>query len=390
MADPHNNLIRDPRFCVGLDLSLGWPSALEVIGIGRHRNTLLINYEHAPVRCRFCFSLTHRVADCTDLKSNPVNSNGVGHLYIRKQSAIVTPLNPQQGRRASDLHGRNQAEPPRNNQAKPLEDQQGFMEVRRKNALNPPRIPEPVRENPSRDPLPLHAATAAPTVDPGPQLLLTSEQVANMLASTNAGEEGIPMTWSPGCYGRNPSAKRNAGSTSTSSSPVKSSATSKRQEVASSESSPGNHFIIDDEAGKLCILLDQTPKEAFKKIDALRGQGFSEATHSGSNLSLQDFPSLNLASPEATGLGLVAVNSLRDGPLVQPPSEVRPCAHITEGQPVLNTQVSSGNTNRAKSSSVRIAATYKAKWNALSRRLDEAASDISPVATQPNPPSSSS
>lgn len=68
-TDSQNHKLRDPRFCVGLDLANGWPACITVQGIHLGRNiNIAINYEHAPVRCRFCLSLCHKVADCSELK----------------------------------------------------------------------------------------------------------------------------------------------------------------------------------------------------------------------------------------------------------------------------------------------------------------------------------
>ena len=45
-ADPHNKFLRDPRFCVGMDMTMKWPSALVVHGIGNHLNTIVLNLVH--------------------------------------------------------------------------------------------------------------------------------------------------------------------------------------------------------------------------------------------------------------------------------------------------------------------------------------------------------
>ena len=69
-VDSKNRFIRDLRFCIELDLSLGWTSGVEVVGILRKQNIVLLNYDPKPIWCRFGLSLNHRVADCLDLKFN--------------------------------------------------------------------------------------------------------------------------------------------------------------------------------------------------------------------------------------------------------------------------------------------------------------------------------
>jgi hypothetical protein len=70
-ADPLNKNLRDPRFCIGLDVGFGWPSAIETKGLFGKSIVMLINYEDTPVRCRFCLPLNHKVGDCVALKLNP-------------------------------------------------------------------------------------------------------------------------------------------------------------------------------------------------------------------------------------------------------------------------------------------------------------------------------
>ncbi|KAG0594153.1 hypothetical protein M758_UG052700 [Ceratodon purpureus] len=96
-ADPLNGTLRDPRFCVDIDASQEWPSGLCIKGMEGVINSILISYEHVPMRCKFCMSLNHRVADCGELKSNRVNQqikNGVNRVN-RVNEQIKNGVNQQ-------------------------------------------------------------------------------------------------------------------------------------------------------------------------------------------------------------------------------------------------------------------------------------------------------
>jgi hypothetical protein len=108
-VDQANATLRDPRFCVGLDVSDGWPSALKIPGLLGRDISVLINYEHAPVRCRFCFSLNHRVPDYMALKLNSVEPNSPGETHhspsnIGKGKSMPNPVIPTQRQPPNQQH----------------------------------------------------------------------------------------------------------------------------------------------------------------------------------------------------------------------------------------------------------------------------------------------
>ncbi|KAG0571997.1 hypothetical protein KC19_VG060300 [Ceratodon purpureus] len=242
VADPQNSRLRDPRFCVGLDLTDGWPSALRIVGLGGHEHCLLVNYDHAPVRCRFCLSLKHKVADCEELRNNgltgaPRRVYGPERVQQerrppeRPRGAVPRNHPPEKkdhpsGTRPPPSQGTPPPPPPvpQGDAPGPREDNQGFTLVRSRRNKTPSVTSQPPNgaTDPTRDKSPPKVTTP-----PQPVLPLTTDQVVGMLVEENDQELSSPMTWSPGRYGRNPGAKRSARSSQSCSSPAHSSATSK-------------------------------------------------------------------------------------------------------------------------------------------------------------------
>jgi hypothetical protein len=91
IVDPLNKQLRDPRFCVGLDVSFGWPSAIETHGMNGAILVTLVNYDDAPVRCRFCLSLNHKVSECVALKLNQNSSEVTGMPALARGHEIGSP-----------------------------------------------------------------------------------------------------------------------------------------------------------------------------------------------------------------------------------------------------------------------------------------------------------
>ncbi|KAG0575157.1 hypothetical protein KC19_VG322700 [Ceratodon purpureus] len=370
-ADPQNKFLRDPRFCVGLDLTQGWPSALAVRGLGNHLNTIILNYEHAPIRCRFCLNLNHRVADCDELKLNgsmsptaPPNPQAMRQQAPAQASAlaIVTPHRQAADQnRASDM---------------PIPHDDGFTVVRPRKSKTPPKQPSHSQyQNQPGCQAPSGHAEAAPN-----QPILTSDQVMDMLANNEA-EDGLPMSWSPGRYGRNPGSKRSAGIASRQNSPVRSNASSKRLLTSPPVLPQPAQVRIPDPEGDLCILLDTPPAVAFRQIEAIKRQSnqAQPSSASSSSLGLEHFPTQHLGSPDGQDIE----QNGSPGAISEAPAPQRSSA-----DPFLLTDVTSkagrqnipdlndsGSETSSRVNSIKIAASYKAKWEAVNRRLDAAAAN---------------
>ena len=85
IADLLNKQLRDPCFCVGWDVSFGWPSAIETYNLNGATLATLVNYDDALVRCRFCLFINYKVTECIALK---VNQNSVKMPTLAKEHKI--------------------------------------------------------------------------------------------------------------------------------------------------------------------------------------------------------------------------------------------------------------------------------------------------------------
>jgi hypothetical protein len=63
-ADESNDGIKDPRFCVGLHVGGGWEPSIVVT------NSILIDYNFLPIRCRVCGDTQHCLKDCPQRKDH--------------------------------------------------------------------------------------------------------------------------------------------------------------------------------------------------------------------------------------------------------------------------------------------------------------------------------
>ncbi|KAG0594516.1 hypothetical protein M758_UG084500 [Ceratodon purpureus] len=383
-ADQHNYHLRDPRFCVGLDLTQGWPSALAVRGIENQLNTIIINYDHAPIRCRFCLSLAHKVADCEDLKANG------GSSPIAPPRASGPRPQPQAPATAVAL-----ITPPRQCQAHAMamdmatHQEDGFTEVRHRKARNTQSPPH--RQSAGHSDR--HALAAHPPPAPNPPML-TSDQVMGLLESHNEEAAELPMAWSPGRYGRNPGSKRVAGNSSQQSSPTRSNGNSKKLIISPPEHPQPAQVRIPDSEGGLCILYDVPPAVAFPQIEAIKRNGnqMQPSSASSSSLSLDHFPTQHLGSPVSPMPRLAdPPRSQGAGPAaLSPPPDPFLLSDVTSkaGRQDIPDLNDSGSETSSKVNSLRIAASYKAKWEAVNRRLDAAATNSPQPVSNPSPNSS--
>ena len=324
-ANPHNIHLQDPCFCIGIDITAGWPLTVALKGLEGKLNTILINYEHTPMRCQFCLSLNHRVADCVALKLNGVDeafhrgkpaSKPLVPKTIEPQSKfnvyteIVTPLNRRNS--PSHLAANPDSSCPEDLLSLKVDK---FTQVRprhrasRSRQANPlplTQVPHGASTSPRPNSLPSGCARSKQRNSPkepiDPQPPFTSEQVWNLLdASNNSDADEDTMAWSPPRYGRNPSSKRSA---STSNSSCKKLAECHSPEKSDSSQLPPPSsdlpytpppVLAGDSPIKIRILYDKAPAEAFKEIE-------DKTTSSQSDLRLDQYTSqeLNLSSPNLT------------------------------------------------------------------------------------------
>lgn len=63
-----NEFAKFPRFCVAMDVERGWIGSISLKSLDpRHKVTVLVDYDNAPIRCRYCLATTHCVRDCQEL-----------------------------------------------------------------------------------------------------------------------------------------------------------------------------------------------------------------------------------------------------------------------------------------------------------------------------------
>ena len=76
--DTANENSKDPRFCVNLEISKGWATCIVLEskeGI-LPPQTIMVDYEKLPIRCRVCLSWKHKVNECEEFQKKPVKGRG--------------------------------------------------------------------------------------------------------------------------------------------------------------------------------------------------------------------------------------------------------------------------------------------------------------------------
>ena len=117
--DSQNCYFKDPRFCIGLDTSRGWETELEIEDRTTGKLlTILVDYANLPIRCRYCYDLSHQIRDCPQRTNN---------MRTAKQTATIPPSKPSNNQPAD---------------TPPQVDAEGFTTVQRKNQPSPRRPPE--------------------------------------------------------------------------------------------------------------------------------------------------------------------------------------------------------------------------------------------------------
>lgn len=223
-TDPSNHAHRDPRVCIGLDVRQGRPGAIELSSPDHsRRTTVLVNYEHAPIRCRFCLSLFHKIVDCP-ARENPANSQtfssgaqeaveelwpnveGTTHGHRLEYSLAQNESHPQHTGQDGGFRTMHHKHQPRNQSKRNKERQPS----RQENRFQPLQgYPENFEVNNAAflvDSQPQDGqhlgAKDAEGSQPQPQLLPGDSQFPSYIPDTER------MAWSPGPNGRHSGQKR--------------------------------------------------------------------------------------------------------------------------------------------------------------------------------------
>ena len=69
-----NETAKDPRFCVNLEINKGWATSIELVTEGGilPPQTVVVDYDKLPIRCRVCLSWKHKASDCKEMQKRPV------------------------------------------------------------------------------------------------------------------------------------------------------------------------------------------------------------------------------------------------------------------------------------------------------------------------------
>src|ERR1700738_5288085 len=72
--ETENEYAKDPRFCVNLEISKGWATSIELITEGGilPPQTISIDYDKLPIRCRVCLSWKHKASECKEFQKRPI------------------------------------------------------------------------------------------------------------------------------------------------------------------------------------------------------------------------------------------------------------------------------------------------------------------------------
>ena len=82
--DPNNHISKDPRICISLEVEKKWPARLSIQVVNGKFINVTLKYDNAPIQCRFCLSLQHKILDCVTMKMQSVSGNAEQQEFIRK------------------------------------------------------------------------------------------------------------------------------------------------------------------------------------------------------------------------------------------------------------------------------------------------------------------
>ena len=77
-VDMANDHAKDPRFCINLEMSKGWVTStdLESKADILPSQTIMVDNDNLPIRCRVCLSWKHKAIDCKEFQKQPVRGWG--------------------------------------------------------------------------------------------------------------------------------------------------------------------------------------------------------------------------------------------------------------------------------------------------------------------------
>ena len=66
--DTGNDIAKDPRFCINLEINKGWDTCidLECEGGVLAPQKIMVDYDKLPIRCRVCLSWKHKASECKE------------------------------------------------------------------------------------------------------------------------------------------------------------------------------------------------------------------------------------------------------------------------------------------------------------------------------------
>jgi hypothetical protein len=75
-SDPNNSMLKNPRFCVSINVEKGWATEVELTTLTPGvLSKALIDYDSLPIRCRFCLSTGHLIRECNEIPTKRYGSH---------------------------------------------------------------------------------------------------------------------------------------------------------------------------------------------------------------------------------------------------------------------------------------------------------------------------
>lgn len=91
-CDPENVTLRNPRFCVSVNVERGWTIKAELIAFTPTTfSQAIIDDDSLPIRCCYCLSMKHLIRSCQEIPSKrfesgtyarPQHGSGLGHYTL--------------------------------------------------------------------------------------------------------------------------------------------------------------------------------------------------------------------------------------------------------------------------------------------------------------------
>jgi hypothetical protein len=86
-CDPNNKGANEPRFCVSILSNKEWEKSVTVSNAATNKKTtIIIDYDHLPIRCKFCMDPSHRVRNCPNREDSWGPRKGSSGAPNKKQT----------------------------------------------------------------------------------------------------------------------------------------------------------------------------------------------------------------------------------------------------------------------------------------------------------------